>query len=666
MSKFNVPAAPDLHYRRYQNLKGMDCSRDMTEIKMNRSPDLLNMISDNGGNPVKRVGWRELSDNSTFIGKGSHLFYTTLDIDDGAERQLLFAVGDGGIIQFEMLEDKSFRRTVLGRGTEYKNCRFYHFNGKAYMFGNGLQYVGTRTSSNGYIDSTILPVDAYVPEIVVSRTPDGTGGTFLESVNLLTPRRTISFVGESTDGKYYLYPKADLTLDDYKFIDSNRVYVEIANEDGEFVPTTNYQLDGIETVTVPDMNGEPVAMAVCSPIITIKDEIPEPVVGQDNVRITFTPVHAVDGMYKKERIDLWNANIVKAYGYTNTDRLFVVTDDRTIRYSDVNNVGYFPEDNYLTVSHKGKIVGLHRYQGYLVAITDDNEAESTSFFISGSEYDGEEFYAVRPATSGIGAIAPMSFETLVDEPLFLTKNGIYAISSTSTESRTVVRNRSYFIDKRLKEEPNLENATAVVWNNYYILCVNDHCYVLDGRNTSYEKGNNTNFVYECYYWENVPAACLCDIDGELFFISTDGKLCKFNTDIADLSKYSDGGTGETLNDGNSVIVNGNAIPCRWSTILDDDGYANYFKTMNKKGSMLTPVPYEHSSVEFSYSMDGKEPVLFGRATIDGADVQMQDIFLKKKLKKYKRLQLIFENNENAEPFGLISVIKTYIVNNLAK
>ncbi|MBR5316039.1 MAG: hypothetical protein IKU44_04530 [Firmicutes bacterium] len=651
MSKMRVPEAPELHTRRYYNLKGIDCSRDKTEIKAYRSPDSLNMISDMGGNPVKRVGWRTVKDLISTTGKGNSFFYTSLDLGDGTEKGILFIVGEKGVMQYDKQNDGQFTQNSFKSGTEYKDCRFCHFNGTAYMFGNGLHYVGP--VDNGSTLTTVKSVKAYVPEVVISRSPDGTGGTFLESLNLLTPSRKVSFTGESTDGKYYLYPKADLSLDEYKYIDTNSLVVEIMNKNGEFVSSSYYELEGKTTITVPDEYGENKAFGVCSPIIKINDESLSSVVGQDNVRITFRPVHPTKGLYKKERIDLWKANMVKAYGYSNTDRLFVVTGDRTIRYSDVNNAGYFPEDNFLTVSHKGKIVGLHRYQGHLVAITDDNEAESTVFFISGSEYDGEEFFAVRPATSGIGAIAPMSFETLGDEPLFLTKNGIYAISSTSVESRTVIRNRSYFIDRMLCEEPNLETARAVVWNNYYILCINDHCYVLDGRNTSNERGNNTNYVYECYYWENVPAVEFGVIDGELYFLSTDGKLCKFNTDIETNDKYSD---------------DGKAIPCRWSTPLDDDGYPHYYKTMQKKGSMVSLVPSTKSSVRILCSVDGDTP--FEIANFDheedASDIRMQDAFFKKKLKKYKRLQLIFENDGVNEPFGLISVTKTYTVNNLAK
>ena len=38
---------------------------------------------------------------------------------------------------------------------------------------------------------------------------------------------------------------------------------------------------------------------------------------------------------------------------------------------------------------------------------------------------------------------------------------------------------------------------------------------------------------------------------------------------------------------------------------------------------------------------------------------------KKKIKKYKRLQFVIENNE-PEAFGIVSVIKSYTIGNYAK
>lgn len=59
--KLKIPAQPSYRHTYYEGLRGADFSRDRTEVKIRRSPDMLNLISDNGGNPIKRRGWRKVT-----------------------------------------------------------------------------------------------------------------------------------------------------------------------------------------------------------------------------------------------------------------------------------------------------------------------------------------------------------------------------------------------------------------------------------------------------------------------------------------------------------------------------------------------------------------------------------------------------------------------------
>ena len=44
----------------YTDLLGVDFSQDASLVDRQHSPDMLNMISDEGGSPVKRKGWEVL------------------------------------------------------------------------------------------------------------------------------------------------------------------------------------------------------------------------------------------------------------------------------------------------------------------------------------------------------------------------------------------------------------------------------------------------------------------------------------------------------------------------------------------------------------------------------------------------------------------------------
>jgi len=216
---------------------------------------------------------------------------------------------------------------------------------------------------------------------------------------------------------------------------------------------------------------------------------------------------------------------------------------------------------------------------------------------------------------------------------------------------------------------------ACTWNTYYLLCVNSHCYVLDGRQTSSNRYNNTDFQYEAYYLENIPATAFTEYEGELWFGTSDGRLCRFNSDINNATAYCDNGTYA-----NGAMSGGDLIYAKWTTPLDDDGRPQYFKNLNKKGTVITLLPYERSSCTVSYSKDGSPNVTLGTAALDiftwnlidferftfNSNSSAQDVYTNKKIKKYKRLQFTLENNALYEPFGIISITKTYSIGNFAK
>ena len=101
----------------------------------------------------------------------------------------------------------------------------------------------------------------------------------------------------------------------------------------------------------------------------------------------------------------------------------------------------------------------------------------------------------------------------------------------------------------------------------------------------------------------------------------------------------------------------------------------------KKGTMVTLVPHYQSGCEVTIVKDGDvftylpefdaslqsfDLVNFGRGeiTFNGNPVAFDD-FTKKKIKKYKRLQIQLANNK-AEPFGITQITKTFTLGNYAK
>jgi hypothetical protein len=280
---------------------------------------------------------------------------------------------------------------------------------------------------------------------------------------------------------------------------------------------------------------------------------------------------------------------------------------------------------------------------------------------------------MQQAIAGVGSVAPGSFASLLDDPLFLSREGIYAITSTTITSERLAQQRSYYVNAQLTHEPNLSDAEAVIWNGMYLLALpNGHVYVMDGRQQkSYRSASLGDFVYECYYWENVPARtwmCVRDsVEEELYFGTADGRICKVNSDIESMDKYAD---------------DGQAIDAVWATKYDDDGTPALLKTMIKRGCCVTIKPYARSSgtVYFKSDRSGGEArqvtakpmdildftdIDFERFTFN-TDDSPQEIFLNRKVKNYKRLQLIVRNSEVNEGFGIFQITKHYVIGNYAK
>lgn len=677
MGKMSIPSSPTFYNTAYNDLKGVDYSCDPTEVSRKRTPTGTNMISDNGGNPIKRLGWRVMAN----IG-GGEIYEIIFHESETDEYDLLkiFVLSQTGV--YIVATKNGEQEVIHALQATITTALYFMFNAKLYFLLNGKIY---KTDGMNVLDAS---EDVFVPEVTISKNPNGTGGKTLQGINLLTPKRKFSFLGDSTAKVYKLYPPEVAKDDKYKYIVSTDIKVEILTLDG-WSETTEYTLPTTTSMQGRDQDGAVQTFSVCEPYITFSAVHAPVVVGQDNVRITFEgwndstyQGNVKVGQYKEERADLLSATSCMTYGYVAMDRVFLVGGKikNRLYYSGVGEPLYYPDTNYLTVGHDSNgVVGLHRVSEYLSAVKGDSAIEGTVFLISGAFQDNEMYFKVTPTSAEVGAVSQKSFATMVDEPLFLTRNGIYSIANYYTTSEKVLRNRGYFVDKKLLKEPNYEKACAITWRRYYLIAVNDHCYILDGRNKVSDRYNNTDYLFESYYWENIPARVWAVHNNDLYFGDSMGRICKFNTDVNNRTAYSDNGTA-VMSDGSIGITGGEAIVCEWSTPLDDDGRPQYFKTLNKKGTLLTMQPFERTSAKAYLYRDGDlyaelgtyladihtwTAVDFTRFTFNSNNAA-KDAFIRKKVGKYKRLQIVVKNDAIYEPFGVLGITKTYVVKNFSK
>lgn len=621
----SIPAEDKVYTTQYTDLHGVDFTANSSSVYKKHSPTSVNMISDEGGNPKKRWGWETVISSE----------YNGEDYDNNCKNMWSFDFNNTSHLVCHV-DDKLCRVDVSNDGYVYdvlmESCGdnvigFFVGTNAESLFcvitnGNLYEYV-----PNGETYSFEL-VTPYVPTTIIGRSPTG-GGTIYESVNLLTRRRIEQFITASDGSTKSLV--VTQTIDK-----TQPVTIKVKNASGNFVAFTG-------RVSV---SGNTITATIGAP----------PVEGEDNVMVEYTP-SSENALVNK----FLNCTAVALY----ENRVFLsgLDDDlysSYVWYSDaVVGVSYFPDLNYAVVgSNDTKILGLAPLGEYLGVIKESNSVDTTVYFMYSTTYDDEAVYAVKQFLTGVGAVSANTFGSLDDAQLFLAPSGICALSSTA------VKNRSYYLNKKLFQEENLQNSAATVWDGYYILSVNSHCYILDTRQKTSWGTEWTNFVYECYYWENVDAKRFAVYNNTLWFSTSNGTLRRF----------------KTTDEGDCYNDDGEAIYAEWSTPLDNDGATQLYKTLLKKGTVVSMLPYAVTSAKVYLNVDNNKKYYIGqqyadrfyfsyidfdRFTFDSNDAPI-DIFINKKIKKYKRLQFIIANDVINEPFVVYEITKSYTVGSYSK
>lgn len=606
----------------YAAFRGADFSTDPSLVESCRSPLCTNIVADTGGTPRKRLGYRTVQ-------RLGETVYGIFGAEFGGVQKRLVHAGTK-----LCLWEEDGASTELLSGLPRHKSRAAFLAGKLWIVTGGgfFSYDGTeakRVSAGG----------AYIPTTTITRSPSG-GGVFYEAVNLLTPYRKNAFQTDGTATDFQLDGDIDA---------SGTVKVWVFGEE-----TTAFTLDRergiVKMATAPE----------------------KPLAGSEDGLVVQFP-HTVEGY--TDRID--KCTVITTYGIGTNDRAVLSGNPELPNVdwtSGMNDPTYFPDLLYNEVgSEATAIQGYCRLGRSLGIVKEDNGQDSTIYLRTAELQDSEIAQPQQQAVAGVGSIAPGSFASLLDDPLFLSRTGVMAVATNSYTSEKITQGRSFYVNNLLNDEENRAQAEAVIWNGMYMIAFpNGHVYALDGRqNKTYRSAALGDYVYEGYYFENIPAACWLNRRAgdteELYFGTADGRICKFNTDKEDMSRYSDDGA---------------AISAVWATKYDDDGTPAVLKTLLKRGCCVTIKPYTRSSAEVFIRADrtgGHEKRVAGKPMdiLDFSDIDFeritfstdespQEIFVNRKVKNYKRLQIIVRNSEPNEGFGIFQITKHYVTGNYAK
>lgn len=538
---FNIPKSPTKLVYESNNFLGADFTSEASTVDDTKSPNVENMIRSVPGKIRKRMGYKLFADYGESIYGVHHLsttdvwlihagnklynltapkgsqwidHVTNFIVDHNATpNNILFQTGDVSI-------------TLVYTGMARHRSVSFQLNQKLVILDG--------TKIRIYDGTTVQPVEniAYIPTLTISKDYTG-GGEDYEPLNLLQPAFIEQFYVKSEQASVKTF---QLT---FGGLDNTTVKAWLLNGSGAWVAKTegtDFSVNRTNgTVTFTNAPGA------------------SPISGEDNVKIQ--AYRTVPGY--ANRIN--HCTIGAMFGVNGAgDRLFVsgnpdqgVSNGELYTYincdwfSQQYDPTYFADTWYSKLgSDTSAIMGYSIINNYLAAHKDYNELTQSILIREGDLVDDQPVFKLINTLQGAGAISKYCFSYLATEPVFLTRLGVFAVTAQDITGEKYAQDRSYYLEGKLLKEANLKDAIAYTWKDYYILAVNNHLYILDGLQPIHSDRSRPYATrqYVGFYFTNVPATVLFEINGELYFGSSNGKVYKWYTDDKALESYSDNGT----------------------------------------------------------------------------------------------------------------------------
>jgi hypothetical protein len=465
---FKVPRAREPKIDRINRFKGVNKSVDPTQLDHNESPDMMNMVLDTEEALDKRTGYALLFP-TPLVGK-IHTIHQYRKAD-GTEVNLLHC----GTKLYTFLLDGT-QPTEIYTGLADSKSNFFNFTDKCYIQ-DGINYLE-------YDGTTVQEPIPYIPTLFISTPPAG-GGTAFEDFNLLGTKFKQSFSG---DGAAVDFQLALDNLDATTVTATVNTITKVEGTDFTVNRTT-----GVVTFSVAPSTGTP-----------------------NNVVIT--AAKTVAGAKAK----ITSCKMNRLFGGTNDTKVFFWTGkDNILRRSDTYRPNYFPENAFQKVGADAEVI-----QNLVLQYDSCVIEKEFSKHIMRYEFDTIASFPVRPINDTVGCIAPYSSQIIENNPVTLTKNGVYLLRGGSVRDERNVSHQSNRVDKLLLSEPNLKDAITIDHDNKYFIVLNGNVYVWDYL----QPHNHPTEIGQWVLWNNINATCLYEIGTRIYFGNANGQVCYFKKD----------------------------------------------------------------------------------------------------------------------------------------
>lgn len=586
---YSVPASQSKNYYNIESFLGVDFTTSPLEVDKRRSPNAKNIINNNGYNET-RNGY-EVVHNLTDQING------IWNVDLGNSEKFLVHAGTK---LYECSTDFTVCTKILDNMSNNRSVGLYL--GEYLTIFDGNRAIIYSNTADGYKVS-FLDESGYIPTTSVGRDSSG-GGTDYEKINLLSPYRINTFlteeIEETVNGEVEKRQQTVFKLDDSN-IDGVEL-VEVLSDSGSWdvIDSSGYEVDTVAgQVTLSSAPGE------------------SPVLGRDNVSIKYKKT--VQENYDKVN----KCTIATLFGYEgNNNRIFASGNLEFANYDfycEQEDPTYWPDENFTKIGTEPIVSYSRLSDGTLAVHKKQSDTDCTIYYRKTNLLDNLEVFPLKDGVKNIGCISKYANCNLLNDPLFLSEQGVFSVIGDAGEK--FAQQRSFYVNGKLLKESNLENSVAISLLGKYYLAVNNHVYIADSRYLSYPKHARTEqYQYEWWYWDNIPVRVFFSWNNILYFGTDSGEICKFN---------------------DSYLDNQNPIEAYWETPFLELNSSFFAKTIKMVTLILNPK--EGCDIEFGYELDDGTVEIIKRQYHDLTDDFPKTIQEKEKIKKFMFIKFYFKN-----------------------